>query len=301
MRAAVTGSSGFVGRHLVDALRSRGDTVAGLDRSAAHAVDIGDAQAVRRRLEEFGPDVVFHLAAASHVGDSWADPAPGFRINAEGALNVLQACRGLEVTRVVLVGSAEEYGRVDPSDLPLSEDAPLRPITPYGAAKVAADFLGLQAFLADGLPVVRVRPFSHTGPGQSPRFVVPALAGRVAAAERDRSTAVRVGALDPVRDLCDVRDVVRAYLLLAEAGVPGEVYNVCRGKGVAVREVAETLLAHAETELHLEVDPDLVRPVEVPVLVGDPSKLAAATGWSPEIPLERTLAEVLADARAAIA
>ncbi len=163
---------------------------------------------------------------------------------------------------------------------------------------MAADFLGLQPS-ARRAPVSGC-PFSHTGPGQSPRFVVPAHAGRVAAAERDGSEVVRVGALDPVRDLTDVRDVVRAYLLLAESGVPGEVYNVCRGTGVAVREVAETLLSHAGTGLRLEVDPDLVRPVEVPVLVGDPSKLAAATGWHPEIPLEQTLGEVLGEARAAL-
>ncbi len=300
MRAAVTGSSGFVGRHLVEALRARGDTVACLDRSAPEAVDVTDGEGLRRRLAEFGPDVVFHLAASSHVGDSWNDPVLSFRVNAEGALNVLRAGRDLDARRIVLVGSAEEYGKADPTDLPLTEEAPLRPLTPYGAAKVAADFLGLQAFLGDGLPVVRVRPFSHTGPGQSPRFVVPALAGRVAAAERDGSEVVRVGALDPVRDLTDVRDVVRAYLLLAESGVPGEVYNVCRGTGVAVREVAETLLSHAGTGLRLEVDPDLVRPVEVPVLVGDPSKLAAATGWHPEIPLEQTLGEVLGEARAAL-
>jgi len=300
VRAVVTGSSGFVGRHLVAALRARGAAVTGLDRSGPDPIDVSDAEAVRMRLHGIRPDVVFHLAAASHVGDSWADPARAFRINAEGALNVLRACHGLGAGRILLVGSAEEYGKVDPADLPLSEIAPLRPLTPYGAAKVAADYLGLQAFLADGLPVVRVRPFSHTGPGQSARFVVPALAGRVATAEREGSKAVRVGALDPVRDLTDVRDVVRAYLLLAEHGVPGEVYNVCRGTGVAVREVAETLISHAESELRLEVDPELVRPVEVPVLVGDPSKLTAATGWLPEVPMAQTLADVLAEARAAL-
>lgn len=297
MRVAVTGSSGFVGRHLVDALRARGDTVAGLDRSAPDALDVTDAESVRRRIAELRPEVVFHLAAASHVGDSWRDPAQAFRVNAEGTLNVLRACREVEPGRIVVVGSAEEYGRVDPADLPLTEDAPLRPLTPYGAAKVAADFLGLQAFLGDGLPVVRVRPFSHTGPGQSPRFVVPALAGRVADAEREGRDTVRVGSLDPVRDLTDVRDVVRAYLLLAASGEAGEVYNVCRGSGVTVREVAETLTAHSRRSLRLEVDPDLVRPVEVPVLVGDSSKLAKATGWTPEIPLERTLADVLDEAR----
>jgi GDP-4-dehydro-6-deoxy-D-mannose reductase len=223
-----------------------------------------------------------------------------FRVNAEGTLNVLTACTELKTERVVVVLSSEEYGRVDEAGLPLTEDSPLRPMTPYGASKCAADLLALQAHLGDGLATIRVRPFGHTGPGQSPRFVVPALAARIARAERDGHEEIPVGSLDAVRDLSDVRDVVRAYRLVAERGEPGEVYNVCSGAGVSVREIAERLLARAQRPMRLVTDPELVRPVEVPRLIGSNDKLRAATGWSPEVTLDRTLADVLADARDAL-
>jgi GDP-4-dehydro-6-deoxy-D-mannose reductase len=195
--------------------------------------------------------------------------------------------------------SSEEYGTVDEADLPLTEDSPLRPVTPYGAAKAAADLLTLQAFLGDGLGAIRVRPFSHTGPGQSARFVVPALAARIARAEADDVDEIPVGSLDAVRDITDVRDVVRAYRLLAQRGAPGEVYNVCSGTGVSVQEIADRLLARAARPIRLVTDPDLVRPVEVPRLVGSNARLRAATGWKPEIALDDTLADVLDDARSA--
>jgi GDP-4-dehydro-6-deoxy-D-mannose reductase len=190
---------------------------------------------------------------------------------------------------------------VDPAALPIGEDTPLRPVTPYGASNAAADLVALQIHLADRLDVVRVRPFGHTGPGQSDQFVVPALAHRVARAERDGVDEIPVGSLDAVRDLSDVRDVVRAYRLLAERGTPGEVYNVCSGRGVAIREVADMLLAASTRDLRLVTDPALVRPVDAPALVGDRGRIASATGWEPEIPLEQTVADVLAAARTAVA
>ena len=217
------------------------------------------------------------------------------RVNVEGTANVLDAARAAD-GRVIVVGSAEEYGRVDERDLPLREDAPLRPSTPYGVSKIAASFLALQAHLAYGFDVVRVRAFSHTGPGQSDRFLVPALAQRIAKAERDGSDEIRVGSLDPVRDLSDVRDVVRAYRLIALHGHAGAVYNVCSGTGVSVREITERLVAAAHRPLRVTVDQALVRPVEVPRLVGDASRLRADTGWSPDYSLDETLAAVL-DAR----
>jgi GDP-4-dehydro-6-deoxy-D-mannose reductase len=255
---------------------------------------------VHDRLADTRPEVVYHLAALSHVGESWKSPAASFRVNAEGTLNVLHACTELGLSRVVVVLSSEEYGRVDEADLPLTEESPLRPVTPYGAAKAAADLLALQAHLGDGLDVIRVRPFSHTGPGQTARFVVPALAARIARAERDEIDEIPVGSLDAVRDLTDVRDVVRAYRLLAEHGTPGEVYNVCSGSGVSVREIADGLLSGATRSIRLVVDPELVRPVEVPRLVGSNARLRAATGWTPTIPLPQTLADVLQSARDAL-
>jgi len=298
MRAAVTGSSGFVGSHLVPFLRSHGDDVVTIDRTGTPPVDVTDAVEVREVLRAARPDAVYHLAALSHVGQSWDAPEVVFRVNAVGALNVLRACADTGVERVLVAGSADVYGVVGPEDLPLTEAAPIRPVTPYGASKAAADVLALQAFLGDGLGTLRVRAFNHTGPGQGVSMLVPGLAQRIADAERDERPEVRVGRVDIVRDLCDVRDVVRAYRLLVEHGMPGEAYNVCSGHGVSVREVADAMLAMSDAPLELVVDTELVRPVDVPRLVGDPARLCAATGWKPEIPLGETLRDVLTAARA---
>jgi GDP-4-dehydro-6-deoxy-D-mannose reductase len=293
VKVAVTGARGFVGPHLVAHLEACGDDVLPLDRHGPDPFDVTDAEAVRSRLHDAHPEVVYHLAALSHVGESWQNPASSFRVNAEGTLNVLHSCTEVGVERVLVVLSSEEYGRVGEDELPLTEESPLRPVTPYGAAKATADLLALQAFLGDGLATIRARPFSHTGPGQSPRFVVPALAARIARAERDDVDHIPVGSLDAVRDLTDVRDVVRAYRLLVEHGEPGAVYNVCSGRGVSVREVADQLLRRARRPIRLVTDPELVRPVEVPRLVGSNDLLRSVTGWSPEIPLEQTLHDVL--------
>lgn len=298
MKAAVTGSSGFVGSHLVPYLRSRGDDVVTIDRSGTPPVDVTDAVEVREVLRAARPDAVYHLAALSHVGESWDAPEAVFRVNAVGALNVLRACADAGVERVLVAGSADVYGVVGAEDLPLTEEAPIRPVTPYGASKAAADVLALQAFLGDGLATLRVRAFNHTGPGQSTSMLVPGLAHRIADAERAAESKVVVGRLDVVRDLSDVRDVVRAYRLLVEHGMPGNAYNVCSGRGVTVRDIADALLSMSDAPLELVVDPELVRPVDVPRLVGDPARLHAATGWEPEIALDETLRDVLQAARA---
>ena len=291
MKAVVTGSSGFVGRELVAHLMAAGDEVVGLDRAAG--ADITDSTALRDLLLQHRPQAVYHLAAVSHIGGSWSAPAQVFRVNAEGTLNVLLAASHAGVERVLVVGSADEYGIVADKDLPLGEEAPLRPITPYGASKVAAEFLGLQAFLGDGLPVIRVRSFNHTGPGQAENFLVPALARRIAVAEREGRKEAPVGSLEPVRDFLDVADVVAAYRLLVERGSPGEVYNVCSGIGRRVADIAAALLIMARHAIELVPDPTLVRPVDVPRLVGDNTRLRTATGWSPTIPFEDTLAAIL--------
>ena len=282
MRVAVTGSSGFVGSHLVPYLRSHGDDVVTIDRTGIPPVDVTDAAEVREVLRAARPEAVYHLAALSHVGQSWDAPEAVFRINAVGALNVLRACIDAGVERVLVAGSADVYGVVGPEDLPLTEESPIRPVTPYGASKAAADVLALQTFLGDRLGTLRVRAFAQ----------------RIADAERDEGHTVSVGRVDVVRDLSDVRDVVRAYRLLVDRGTPGEAYNVCSGHGVTVHEVADTMLNMSEAPLELVVDPELVRPVDVPRLVGDPAKVRAVTGWEPEIPLERTLEDVLTAMRA---
>ena len=199
---------------------------------------------------------------------------------------------------MIVIGSAEQYGTVDAASIPIDEHTECRPVSPYGKSKVAAETLALEAHRDHGLAVVCTRAFNHTGPGQSTAFLVPGLAARIAAAEREGLDEITVGNGDPVRDFSDVRDVVRAYALLAEHGVPGEVYNVCSGRGVRVGDVAARLIARARRPLRVVTDPDLMRPADVPVLVGDPTKLVTATGWQPHHDLEDTLDAVLEAARA---
>src|SRR5437764_5692345 len=252
-------------------------------------------------MDRICPEVVYHLAGWSDVGGSWSAPVEVFRANAEGTLNVLLASAEYSVQRVVAVSSADVYGIVREDELPITEDAPLRPVTPYAVSKVAADYLALQAWLGTKLPVLRIRAFNPLGPGQTPRFVAPALAERIARNERDGGTIVPIGNLSARRDFTDVRDVVRAYRLLAEKGDPGEAYNVCSGSVVSVHELAERLLTMAAHPMKLQPDPSLERPVDVPVLIGDHARLRDATGWEPTIPLEQTLTDLLDDMRARVA
>jgi GDP-4-dehydro-6-deoxy-D-mannose reductase len=290
VRAIVTGAKGFVGSWLTAYLRDQGDEVMGIDRE----VDITDADAVRGAVVAGSPDAIYHLAARAHVGESWADPEDVLQVNAVGTLHVLEAARACPTPpRVLLTSSAEVYGAVVEDQLPVTETTPLAPVTPYAASKVAAEYLGVQAHLAHGLPVVRVRPFNHVGPGQSSSFVVAGLAARIVEAARAGAHTIAVGNLEARRDLTDVRDIVRAYRLLVQSGTAGEVYNVCSGRDVAIAEIAARLLELAGAELQLVPDRDLMRPVDVPVVRGDPAKLHAATGWQPEFDLDTTLRDVL--------
>jgi GDP-4-dehydro-6-deoxy-D-mannose reductase len=290
VRALVTGAKGFVGTWLTAHLRDSGDDVVAID----HEVEITHGDAVRAAMVAAAPDVVYHLAAFTNVGRSWTDPGDVLKVNALGTLYVLEAARACShQPRVLVTSSAEVYGAVPEDLLPVTEDAPLAPVTPYAASKVASEYLGVQGHLAHGLPVVRTRPFNHVGPGQSSAFVVPALAERIVRAHRSGATSIMVGNLTARRDLTDVRDVVRAYRLVAELGTPGEVYNVCSGRDVAIADVAARLQELAGTDLRLELDPALARPVDVRVVRGDATKLHKATGWEPTISLERTLLDVL--------
>jgi GDP-4-dehydro-6-deoxy-D-mannose reductase len=290
VRALVTGARGFVGTWLTAHLVESGDEVVAID----HEVEITDGDAVRAAVSAAAPDVVYHLAALASVGRSWTDPNEVLRVNATGTLYVLEAARACpHPPRVLMTSSAEVYGAVPQQLLPVTEDAPLAPVTPYAASKVAAEYLGVQAHLAYGLPVIRMRPFNHVGPGQSSAFVVSALAQRIVEARRTGADSIVVGNLAARRDLTDVRDVVRAYRLLAERGVAGEVYNVCSGRDIAIADVALQLLSLAGVDLEFEVDPDLNRPVDVPVVRGDFTKLHEATGWEPRLSLDQTLLDVL--------
>ncbi|HEX5946204.1 MAG TPA: GDP-mannose 4,6-dehydratase [Acidimicrobiales bacterium] len=297
MRALITGAGGFVGVHLVRHLEEQGDDVVQLERNV-DGIDITDADALTDAVVAAKPEAVYHLAGAADVGGSWAEPRSTFLANALGTLNVLEASREAGAERVLAVTSADVYGRVTQDELPLDEGQPLRPVSPYAASKVAADALAQQAWLGHKLPVVRVRAFNHLGPGQSDRFVAPSVAARIARNERDGGDEVPIGNMTPRRDVTDVRDVVRAYRLLVEAGEAGAVYNVCRGSAVSVEQLAQALIGMAHQPMRLVSDPALQRPVDIPVLVGDNSALRRATGWEPTIPLEQTLSDVLADWRA---
>ena len=296
MRSLITGGRGFVGTWLADHLRSSGDDVVQIDQE----VEITDPAALLDAVRSAAPDAIYHLAAMTHVGQSWDEPLRVLEVNVLGTGALLAAARECGTDpRVLVTSSAEVYGAVtDPAQLPLTESSPTEPLTPYAASKLAAEALCAQAALGHGQHVVTVRPFNHIGPGQSPNFAVSALAKRIVDAERSGASEIPVGNLTARRDFTDVRDVVRSYRKLIESGEAGGVYNVCSGRDVAIQEIADRLLAQAGSSVRLVQDPSLMRPVEVPVLRGDPAKLTAATGWVPELALDQTLADVLAHWRA---
>jgi len=307
VRVLITGVSGFVGGHMVDLLRAEAPQaeIVGLDsrpgnRARALAIeivkaDLQDPVSVRQALEQVRPDRLVHLAAQSSPQRSWEDPGGTLKTNLLGLLHLLEAARTLSLEpRLLVVGSAEEYGLVQPHETPLREDAPLRPASPYAVSKVAQGFLALQYALSLGLPIVRTRTFHHTGPRRGEQFAESSFARQLAEIEAGRRPPrVEVGNLDAVRDFTDVRDVVRAYWALLDRGAPGEVYNVCSGHGVKMADLLEELVALSGLEVEIRADPSRLRPLDVPVVVGDPSRLRAATGWHASIPLRQTLRDLL--------
>jgi GDP-4-dehydro-6-deoxy-D-mannose reductase len=295
-RVLVTGASGFAGSHLAAACRAAGDDVAALSRSGgggAQAVDLLDAAATRAAVASSAPDVIYHLAALAHVGRSWGDPASTLAHNQAINLNLLEAVRAeAPAAMLVAVSSGEVYG--PPAALPVDETAVLRPQNPYAVSKAAGDLLA--GFYADahGLRVVRPRAFNHAGPGQPPIYALASFTRQVAAGLEAGDDPLRLvtGNPDAKRDFTDVRDVVRAYRLLAARGEPG-AFNVCSGRSVSPRELLAGLAQVAGVEIEHEVDPELVRAHEVMEIRGSAERLRAATGWQPEIPLERTLADTV--------
>lgn len=291
MRAFVTGGHGFVGGWLRQHLEAAGDEVT----APPPSLDVTDGPSLVAAMVEAGPEAVYHLAGFTHVGQSWDAPDEALRVNALGTLQVLEAARRCpSPPRVLLVSSAEVYGSVPVEQLPVIESTPLRPLSPYAASKASAELLGVQSHLGRGLGVIRARPFNHIGPGQSPDFVVSALARRIIQAQQGGASELRVGNLSPRRDFTDVRDVVRAYRLLMVAGQEGKAYNVCSGVDLAIEDLVRRLAGLAGVDLRLVVDPALERTSDVAVMRGDPTRLWAATGWEAEVALDQTLADVLA-------
>jgi len=290
MRVLVTGSRGFVGSWLVRHFDESGYAVTGLDEH----VDVTDAAALREAVVGVAPDCIVHLAALSSVGSSWGDSSRTYEVNTVGSANLLDAAAACaSPPRVLLVSSSEVYGWAGREALPAREELPVRPLSPYAASKAAAEIVALQMFRGRKLEVIVARPFNHTGPGQTANFVVPALAQQVAAAAASAAPSIRTGNLDVNRDISDVRDVVVAYRLLLEKGRPGQVYNVCSGRAVSIRSVAERLVELSGLDIPIRVDPDRVRPVDVPDLWGDPGRLESECGWEPAYSLDRTLRDVL--------
>jgi GDP-4-dehydro-6-deoxy-D-mannose reductase len=307
-RALITGASGFVGRHLAAELDAHGTfEIIGissrprppLDHGRLIVCDLLDADLTRRVLERYRPDTIFHLAGQAYVPRAVIDPAGTLITNAVSQINVLEACRAVGLDPVVVVaGSAEIYGMASPTDMPLTEDQPFRPSNPYAVSKLAQDMFGLQYALSYGMRIVRARPFNHVGPGQSDRFVLSNFARQIAEAEAGLADPVLlVGNLDARRDFLDVRDVVRAYRLLADARFAGEAFNIASGIGRSIRDLLGLLLSRSAVDIEVRSDPARMRPSDLPVLIGDASRLRDATGWTPEIPIEQSIADTLDDWR----
>ena len=295
MRAFITGSSGFVGGYLGEHLRRSGDEVFVLPEH----VDVAEPGATRPYLEDAAPEVIYHLAALTHVGRSWEEPSPTWRVNVLGTVELLEAAKRLEPSpRVVLVSSSEVYGRGEGA--PLDEDAPVLPVTPYAASKAAAEVAAVQAGIGRGLEVVRVRPFNHIGPGQADAFVISALAKRIIESDLAGRSTISVGNLAAERDFTDVRDVIRAYRELARVGVGGEVYNVCSGTPRRISFLLERLVELSGAKVEAVSDPELFRPVDVERIVGSAAKLEGLVGWRPEISIDETLSSVLEQWRKAL-
>ncbi len=312
MRALITGITGFAGSHLAEYLlaehpgvevfgtyrwRSRMDNIEHL-RSKVKLLeaDLRDYTSMHAALERSRPDFIFHLAAQSFVPSSWTAPNETLTTNVSGQTNLFEAIRALKLDPVVQIAcSSEQYGLVLPDEVPIKETNPLRPLSPYAVSKVAQDYLGYQYFQSYGLKAVRTRGFNHTGPRRGQVFVTSNFCSQVAAIELGlQEPVIRVGNIEAIRDFTDVRDMVRAYWLAVNHGKPGEVYNIATGHGIRISEMLDRVIALANVEVKIEVDPERLRPSDVEILIGDSSKFRADTGWEPRIPFDQTLRDLLA-------
>ena len=331
MKALVTGASGFVGGYLISRLAAEGIEVLGLDAVVPRTIDgtgtgsfeidgqmlppgspgkgaeikecdLLDARAVEESVAGYAPDVIFHLAAQSSAARSFNDPSGTMRTNVMGTLNLLEAVRRGGKARVIVTGSAEEYGRRETYEMPLLESSPIEPVSPYAASKASQNLLAMQYHRAFGIDVIATRSFSHTGPGQTTVFVLPSFAKQCAEIKAGlREPVLRTGNLDVARDFLDVRDVVEAYVALAEKGTPGTTYNVCSGSGLALTEAVKRLTEMTGMKVSVEPDPERFRPADVPVLTGDNRRLVEDCGWSATIGKGKMLGDLFAWWEASVA
>lgn len=305
-KALITGINGFVGNHLLHYLRQNDIEVYGSIKPGSekrdsgakelYDVDILNFEELSNVIRTIAPDYIFHLAALTSPSESFKAPQETVKSNIIGQINILQAVKDNELmnTKTLVVSSAEVYGNVKQENLPINENCPLSPTSPYAVSKIAQDFFGLQYFLAHKVQSIRVRPFNHIGPGQSPFFAIPSFAKQIASIEKGQQDAViKVGNLQAKKDFTDVRDVVKAYLLLMEKGEVGDIYNIGSGASYKIEDILHMLLSFSAKEIQIEQDQSLMRPSEIPELVCDSSKLKNVTGWSPTIPIEDSLRDTL--------
>ncbi|MFC2172321.1 GDP-mannose 4,6-dehydratase [Acidobacteriota bacterium] len=303
MKSLITGIAGFAGSHLADLLIDKGDEVGGilrpedstdriehiLPKLSLYKVDVTVRKAVQDAVEAFRPERIFHLAGIAHVGGSWSNREATFEVNIMGGVNVIEAAGAAE-SSVLLAGSGEEYGPLPEDRQPVSEDCPLRPRNPYGASKVAQEVIGIQYHLGQDFKIFLARPFNHCGARQEPAYVVSDFARQVAEIEFQlRPPEIKVGNLEALRDFSDVRDMVQGYLLLVEKGRPGVPYNLCSGVATRIGDFLETLLSLSGTRIEIVVEKERYRPLDNPLMVGDPGLAAKDFDWSARIPLNETL------------
>ncbi|MHB0866937.1 MAG: GDP-mannose 4,6-dehydratase [Thermoleophilia bacterium] len=311
MKVFITGINGFAGSHLTRYLLDIGGiSVTGLDLSAppealtsefgrqvpvVHCCDLGDTAAVAAALEQEQPDAVIHLAARAQVAGAWENASAIMEANVVGTQALMQSLHAkAPKARVLMISSSEVYGKAAPDEMPMTETSHLRPGNPYSVSKIAQEFVGLQYREAFGMEVVVARPFNHIGPRQVGNFVVAAFARQIAEIEAgQRQPVLRVGNLESSRDFTDVRDIVAGYYLLLTQGVPGECYNVASGKSHPISEILDILLSLARVQPEIEPIPELMRPSDTPIVIGDASKLRELGDWQPRIPLEQSLTDTL--------
>ena len=307
MRVFVTGGTGFAGSHLIEALLTAGNTVYALVHPASshqplpdtvHPVtaNIMDLPALRQIVQDCQPEVIYHLAGLSAPAQSWQNPALTLQVNSGGTANLLEAARSAGNPRVIIITSADIYGKINPTQLPITETTPPNPLHPYGISKLAASQFAPIYWQRYQLPVIEARPFNHIGPRQTLGFVVPDFASQIAGIKQHKQTNImKVGNLDVNRDFTDVRDVVQAYIALAEGGAPGESYLICSGQAVSIHYLLNSLLEIAAIPVNIEYDPSRMRPADNPTVYGSSDKIYQKTGWQPCRHLRQSLTDVLAE------
>lgn len=309
-KTLITGVSGFAGSFLAEYITNlSGYEIYGTyvndaslenissvrDKIRLHKIDLKEKDTTEDLVSEIKPDLIFHLAALASAAESFNNPAEFINNNISAQVNILEGIRRANIyPRVLIVSSAEVYGNVEAHNLPIDEETPLAPVNPYAVSKVSQDLLGLQYFLSYKMPIVRVRPFNHIGPRQSPSFAVSSFAKKIAEIEKKKMQPIlAVGNLGAKRDFTDVRDIVRGYIALAEKGKAGDVYNMGTGRSYQISDILNVLLSFSKEEIKVEVDQSLLRPIDVPNLVCDNLKITKEIGWKPEIAIEKTLEDTL--------